>query len=226
MIDLSSSGTTSKLKLTSFYYKGTSFSEGEEFEAMINPSNISNKVGIQYNPLQVPGSIKPHLQFVSIDNETYDFNLILDGTGLIDPDADSVEDQLEKFRKITYGYNSSEHEATYVKISWGNINAPCRLTSLTVKYTLFDSEGKALRAELTCSFKETTLTDEEEKIMNKNSPDMTHVKVVKAGYGLRHMCYEIYGDNKLDVAIARFNGFTSRYVPLGTEVILPPLKTL
>ena len=55
---------------------------------------------------------------------------------------------------------------------------------------------------------------------------MTHVKVVSAGYGLRQMCYEIYGDNKLDVAIARFNGFTSRYVPLGTEVILPPLKTL
>lgn len=219
-----------KLYLKSFHYTGNKKdpSKGAEFTAMVNPNNISQKIGINYNEIAVPGSIKPQLQFTNIQNETLDFNLIFDGTGLIDPNhnVSYLEEQLAKFKEVTYGYSGKHHEVGYIELKWGSIVMNCRLTSLTLKYTLFDKDGKPLRAEATCSFKETTPSAAEQKLMNNNSPDLTHVKVVKAGYGLRHMCYEIYGDAKLDVTVAKFNGFTSRYVPLGTEVILPPLQTL
>ena len=219
-----------QLHLKSFFYTGKTEKpvQGGEFTAMINPNNISHKVGVNYNEIAVPGSIKPQLQFTNIQNETLDFNLIFDGTGLIDKkyDSDNLQKQIKLFKQVTYGYDGDHHEVGYIKLTWGNLIMDCRLTSLTLKYTLFDTKGKPLRAEATCSFKETTTTNMEKELMKKSSPDLTHIKVVKAGYGLRHMCYEIYGDAKLDVTVAKFNGFTSRYVPLGTEVILPPLQTL
>lgn len=216
-----------KMKLTSYWYtKGGSISKGDSMDVLLNPSNISNSVSVKYTPIDIAGKIKPHVMFSSVESETFKFDLIFDGTELVDPEADDVETQLKTFREVTYGYNSSEHEVTYVIIDWGSLKVYCRLESLSVEYTLFDADGKPLRAKATCSFKETTTPKEEQSKKNTNSPDMTHVKVVKAGYGLRHMCYDIYGDTKLDIAIAKFNGFTSRYVPDGTEVVLPPLRIL
>ena len=216
-----------KMKLTSFFYKkGGSVSKGDTMEVLLNPGNISNSVTIKYTPLDIPGRIKPHMKFASIDNETFKFDLIFDGTGMISAKVDDVTTQLEEFRKITYGYKSSEHEISYVLIAWGSLSVYCRLESMSLEYSLFDKDGKPLRAKATCNFKETTPPKEEENEKNTNSPDMTHVKTVKAGYGLRHMCYDIYGESKLDIAIAKFNNFTTRYVSEGTEVILPPLKIL
>jgi hypothetical protein len=100
------------------------------------------------------------------------------------------------------------------------------LESLSVKYTLFDTSGQPIRATASCQFRSHTAPAEEASKKKESSPDLTHVKVVKAGYGLRHMCYEVYGDTKLDVAVAKFNGFTTRYVAEGTEVVLPPLQSI
>lgn len=219
-----------KLKLTKFHYSaGGKEVTGESMDVMINPSSISNKIGLQYSDVTIPGSLKPHLKFVSVDNETLDFTLYFDGTGIVDSKAkgeDYVTGEINTLRKITAGYDGDQHEVTFVRIKWGSLTMNCRLTSLTLKYTLFSTSGKPLRAEAVCAFKESTIPKVEAALAKKSSPDLTHVKIVKAGYGLRHMCYDIYGDTKLDVAIAKFNGFTTRYMPEGTEVVLPPLKTL
>ncbi|HAS43458.1 MAG TPA: hypothetical protein DCS93_23460 [Microscillaceae bacterium] len=231
-----------KLTLTKFHYsvKGTPVKDHKnEMEVMINPAEINNKLNVQYEKQITPGTIKPQLKFVGKDNETLDFKLYFDGTGLIPPpkkvktstsaeteSLNVVEQQIEKLKKIVAGYDGAQHEVNYVFVKWANLKMHCRLTSMSIKYTLFDTDGRPLRAQVALSFQETTNPKEETLIKNNNSPDMSHIKTIQAGYGLRHMCYEIYGDGRLDVVVARFNDFPTRYMPVGTEVILPPLKRL
>ncbi|WP_299458856.1 hypothetical protein [uncultured Microscilla sp.] len=204
---------------------GTIQSDGS-ITVAINPANLSYSVNVKYDEIEIPGSTHPVARFKNVQPESVSFDLIFDGTNMIYQNDEGVLEEIEAFKKLTYGYSGTHHDIGYLEISWGSFIFECRLTSLSVKYTLFDEKGNPIRATASCQFRSHTSPDEETKKQKQSSPDLTHVKVVKAGYGLRHMCYEIYGDTKLDVAVAKFNGFTTRYVSEGTEVILPPLQSI
>jgi nucleoid-associated protein YgaU len=57
------------------------------------------------------------------------------------------------------------------------------------------------------------------------SPDLTHVRRVKAGDTLPGLCDQIYGDPRLYLKVAAANGLDDfrRLVP-GTKVFFPPLE--
>ena len=57
------------------------------------------------------------------------------------------------------------------------------------------------------------------------SPDLTHVRLIKEGQDLPSLCNEVYGDPQLYVEVARANRLDNfRSLKPGTKVFFPPLQ--
>jgi len=57
------------------------------------------------------------------------------------------------------------------------------------------------------------------------SPDLTHVRLIKAGDNLPSLCSQIYGDPSYYLAVARANQIDNfRELVPGTNVFFPPLE--
>ena len=56
--------------------------------------------------------------------------------------------RIEDFLKLAFYMNGDTHEPNYLRVSWGDLNFSCRLSSVNINYTSFDRQGNALRAEL------------------------------------------------------------------------------
>src|SRR5262249_48480621 len=157
-------------------------------------------------------------------------NLLLDGTGVEEmglfnlSSPETVQQRIEDFLDIAYRPNSDTHEPSFLKVKWGAIDFPCRLTSVTINYTSFDRKGFALRAEL-----DITLTSDEEikkqqARWSKTSPDVSHARLVRGGDTLPLMTQAIYGSTVPLLRVARANGLDHiRGLTPGQTLIFPPL---
>ena len=57
------------------------------------------------------------------------------------------------------------------------------------------------------------------------SPDLTHLRVIKAGDKLPVLCNEIYGDPRLYLRVAQANGIDDfRNILPGMRIFFPPLE--
>ena len=84
--------------------------------------------------------------------------------------------------------------------------------------------GTPLRADAKVTFKEYLSPEAIKLLANKNSPDLTHIRTVKAGDHLPLMCYHIYGHSKHYVEVAAINNLTDfRALEPGTQIVFPPL---
>ncbi len=158
------------------------------------------------------------------------FQLVLDGTGvnsfgLTSLLGKSVRSQLDDFKKLCLEMNGAIHEPNFLKIRWGNFKFSCRLSTLEITYKLFDEGGDPLRAELAVTF----VKDKSAKSIfleeGKNSPDLTHVRVVKSGDTLPLLCKEIYGTSVHYLRVAADNGLDDfRNLVPGQKLRFAPLK--
>ena len=96
---------------------------------------------------------------------------------------------------------------------------------MSISYNLFKPDGAPLRAKLSASFSQYLTQEESNKIANKNSPDLTHVRTIREGDRLAMICEEIYGDPSYYLQVARLNGLTniSQLTP-GTQISFPPIS--
>lgn len=202
-------------------------SPSSAFEAMVNPSSIKYSTSIEYVKDEAQGNVKSENKFAKYGDETYEFTLILDGTGVIGKDSDSVTDAIKNFKKIALQYVGNKHEPNKVKLSWGNTidGEECRLKNFSIDYKLFDTDGSPLRADMQVTFVAATDLSKEAKVKKSSSPDLTHVRVVKKGDTLPMMCQNIYGDSSMYVEVAKANELVNfRYLEPGSEIIFPPIK--
>jgi len=82
-----------------------------------------------------------------------------------------------------------------------------------------------LRAEVTLSFKHYSSPAARKQNQDKQSPDLTHVKVVQFGDSLPIMCKEVYDSTEYYLQIAKINKLVNpRHLRLGQKLIFPPLK--
>jgi nucleoid-associated protein YgaU len=57
------------------------------------------------------------------------------------------------------------------------------------------------------------------------SPDLTHIRLVKAGDTLPEMCFNIYGDPRYYLDVARQNRLDNfRKLEPGTRIFFPPIE--
>ena len=111
-----------------------------------------------------------------------------------------------------------------VRFQWGaTLSFKCVITSVSIKYMLFDPAGRPLRAQATCAFDQIQPADEFPKT-NPSSGGRTGERIVRLAprETLDDVAYRSFGRTNLWRAIAAFNGIDDplRLQP-GAEILLP-----
>ena len=215
-----------KLKIVSFEDEKYGKRLGE-MDLDFNPTTLTHGHQIEFHDDGPPNTAAPESKYKKTGPESLSFDILFDGTGVADGSKVSVNARIEQFKKLAYYYNGSSHEIPYVIIIWGAfINFKGRIKSLEIKHTHFDFKtAQPIRSKLTVSFTKSIDSETETKERGQNSPDLTHVRTVKAGDILPLMCQDIYGDSKMYLQVAKINGLTDfRNLKLGSEISFPPLK--
>jgi LysM repeat protein len=197
--------------------------DSNSFKAMINPASINHSFTVSFDEESAQGNDGVQPKYVRTEPETLGFDLYLDGTGVIDPKAKPVNEQIDKFKSVTYEYQKGKHEPPVVLLKWGKFSFECRLQSLSIDYTMFSPDGKPLRAKLSTSFI-SYIKPQDQNAASRQSPDLTHIITVKSGDTLPLLCQKMYGDSSLYLQIAQTNGLVNfRYLIPGTELLFPPI---
>ena len=219
--------STGKLtKLSIVGYKDPQFkSKVDTFTMQVNPEKYSLTFKSLGSQPQALANNKQQDKSIIPDAKKLDLKFYLDSTGVI-PDCTDVPAEIDKFNKLCTEVNGSIHTTNYLKIYWGKgLAFPCKLETVTIDYMMFSQAGIPVRAELNASFKEFIDPATDAAKTNSNSPDMSHVKVIKAGDNLPALCYEIYGDSKYYLQIAEHNGIINfRQLPPGLKVHFPRME--
>jgi hypothetical protein len=224
--------------------------DAEKFTFPINPDtyNISHYVNWERHKTLASPDEDPKFDYAG--PSTLDFTIIFDGTGIIKPagtldnlSLDSVPivgavasqfndskpmtvmEQIKKFTSVVYNINEPTHRPRRVRIAWGPQVYDGVLTSMSLNYKLFGSDGEPLRVEIRVSF-ESALLDilriSEEKT---SSPDLTHKRTVLAGDTLPLMTNDIYGTTDYYIEVAKSNRlFNFRKLKEGRPIFFPPAK--
>lgn len=203
----------------------------EKFEVMFNPETYTLGYQNKYDPLQGINTSGRTASYSKSIPGDLNLTLILDGTGVdvyglsLFGKATDVYKQVQEFLRLTYKMDGDIHEPKFLTIKWGDLNYKCRLKSVQVKYSLFDKGGVPLRAELTTVFFGDVEESERLKEENKNSPDLTHSRIVGAHDLLPLMCEKIYGSSKYYIQVAKANNLRDfRDLKPGQEIFFPPIE--
>lgn len=205
---------------------------GKSFTVAMNPSGYSNHQGIKYYMDEsLDGGNLPTFQ--STTDDKFEFEFVLDATGVLYDWMDAstmkylqpLSSQIKELKDTVYKYNGNAHEPYFIKIIWGALSYAGRLETLTVKNTLFNSEGEAIRATVKMSVLKYVALKTQNKENNKSSPDLTHLVMVKAGDTLPLLCWKIYKSAIYCADVARINNLTGfRDIEPGTQLYFPPLS--
>jgi hypothetical protein len=220
-----SDGTLEKLLVRA--YSAPDYAESsliDTFESYVNPNEITVAYEMEYDSAQGSGTTGSRMDFKKVKPGDMSLAFFLDGTGANGVKID-VQTQVEKFQTVT-GYNGDIHRPNYLKIAWGTIQIKrCVLKSASIAYKLFKADGTPLRATISATFVDAVEDQTRVALAQDSSPDLTHVRVLRAGETLAGLCQQIYGDPALYLKVARANQFDSvRRLPAGTRVRFPPLQ--
>lgn len=228
------SGSKTLLSISCCDQNGQPSGEGR-FQAMINPASLNHQLGISYNTdnssILPVGKSAVESKLSQYQQEKLSFELVLDGTGAVpqlppQASAGEVSQQVKQLKNVVYHYVGEKHEPSIVKLQWGqSFSFVGRLSSMTVDYTLFKPGGDPLRAKIKLNFGSYMSNKQEALKADRQSPDLTHRVLVKAGDTLPNLCYRIYRDSSYYLAVAEFNQLDSvSVVAPGTQLYFPPLR--
>jgi LysM repeat protein len=195
-----------------------------EFTAYVNPHELTIAYDMEYEESQGSGTTGSRMEFSKVKPGDLSLTFFLDGTGANGAKID-VQQKVEEFQNVT-GYNGNIHRPNYLKVVWGTIQVKrCVLKSASIAYKLFKPSGVPLRAVITANFTDTADDETRVALAQDESPDLTHVRLVKAGDTLPLMCYRIYGDSRYYLDVARVNGLDNfRRLKPGQKLFFPPLE--
>jgi nucleoid-associated protein YgaU len=225
-------GQLAKLKITA--YKDERFEqpvEGGEFTAQVNPDKVSFKYQIELEEQQGQGTSGSQPRFGRTKPEELTFQFLFDATGAV-PLADGssaisndgVDARISAFKRVVLQYNGEEHKPNNLKLIWGRLLFKCVLNELNLEYTLFRADGTPLRASATAKFVGYVEDDLRVAEERRQSPDVTHVRVVREGESLQHHVVSIYKDPALYLEVARANRLVNfRRLTAGQTLFFPPV---
>jgi hypothetical protein len=220
---MSDNGKLEKLIIGAYTRADYSGSAIGEFEAYLNPQEITLSYEMEYDSAQGSGTTNSRMEFKKVKPGDLSLTFFLDGTGANGKRID-VQQKIEEFQTIT-GYNGDIHRPNYLIVAWGTMQIKrCILKSASIAYKLFQSNGVPQRAIITANFSDNSDDQTRVAIAQDQSPDLTHLRVIRAGDNLPRLCDEIYGDPLYYLEVARANGIDDfRNLPAGTRVFFPPI---
>jgi hypothetical protein len=221
---MASRGTLEKLLIRAYEKPDFSGRPVSEFESFINPNEITLAYEMEWDAAQGSGTTGSRMNFKKMKPGDLSLVFFLDGTGATGAKV-QVQKKIEQFQAVT-GYNGKIHRPNYLKVVWGTLQVKrCVLKSASIAYKLFKPDGVPLRAVVTATF--TDASDDQTRVAmaQDQSPDLTHVRLVKAGDTLPELCYRIYGDPAYYLEVARANGIDNfRELRPGTRIVFPPVE--
>lgn len=219
---MSDRGTLERLVILAYEQPDYSGQPVSRFESYVNPNEITLSYEMEYDSAQGAGTTSSRMNFKKVKPGDLSLTFFLDGTGANGRPAD-VQQMVEQFQTVT-GYNGNIHRPNYLKVTWGNLQVKrCVLKSASIAYKMFKPSGVPLRAVITAAFTDNSDDQTRVAMAQDQSPDLTHVRLVKAGDTLPGLCGQIYGNPRLYLEVAEANGLDDfrRLVP-GTKVFFPP----
>ncbi|MDQ3112434.1 MAG: LysM peptidoglycan-binding domain-containing protein [Bacteroidota bacterium] len=213
---------------------------GVPFVAMYNPTSFTKTNNLKFSEKQTSDGTPGKLEYKYQDNDTLNIKILLDATGA-SPGSGVVGSALTKTAKnlggvdvmvaaffaITKFPNPISHTPNFLKILWGaGLYFEGKLSGATVSYTLFDRNGRPLRATIDATFTQDATDSFLANIKNFfSSPDVTKTYTVKAGDTIYNLAQKEYNDDSYYLQIAEANDLKNyrKLVP-GQVLIFPPIK--
>lgn len=220
---MSDRGTLEKLLIQAHEQPDYSDAAVGEFSAYVNPKEITLSYEMEYDSAQGAGTTNSRMEFKKVKPGDMSLTLFLDGTGANGTRLD-IQDKISEFQTVT-GYNGNIHRPNYLKVVWGTLQVKrCVLKSASIAYKLFRPDGIPLRAVITANFTDNSDDQTRVAIAQDQSPDLTHMRRIKAGDTLPKLCYDIYGDPSYYLAVAEANQLDHfRELQPGSRIVFPPL---
>jgi hypothetical protein len=200
-----------------------------EFNVRINPESYILNYKVKYSEEQASGTSGDLPKFDKIPPLELGFKFIFDSTGVLPGTTDEeresgITPQIDHFKKTVFEYVGEKHAPPFLELIWGTFLFKCVLTGMKINYKLFRPDGTPVRALVEGNFKELVEPSQRVAQENDQSPDLTHIRIVKDGDSLPLMCKEIYRDPKYYIEVARVNKIVSfRNLSTGQRIKFPPL---
>lgn len=193
----------------------------QKIECMFNPTKFSFSMSNRWQAEPVPGSNAPSMRYAGGESGTFSLSLVFDTTR----SGTSVTEHTNKLVKLMevdttladYDAQRNSGRPPWVTFHWGTDLHTFKaiITSISVSFTYFSSEGRPLRANVDASFEQYE-PDPNWARQNPTSgtpvPHRTHL--VSPGETLDRIAALYYGDATRWRAIAGANGIKD---PLGVE---------
>lgn len=199
-----------------------------EFSTLMNPEKYTYHYKIEKDETQASGTSTVSPKFNKKLPENLELDFVFDRSGVINgyqSSDDGIIDDIEKFKKVILDYNGDEHKPNYLIISWGTLLFKGALTEMDVEFKLFRPDGTPIRAVAKAKFQGFVEDNLRAAKENNKSPDLTHYRTVKEGDTLPLMAYQIYGDARYYLQVARANNIINfRKLKTGQKIFFPPLQ--
>jgi nucleoid-associated protein YgaU len=201
---------------------------GEEFQVLFNPTEYSIDTAAKWQELEKKGQ-KPELQYGGAQRKKLAMELFFD---TYEQQTD-VREHTVKVGKLLL-FNKDRHRTQLVTISWG-LAAPGGpfadfpftgvLEGFKQQFTLFKSDGTPVRAKVSVTFLEFSLTKEELKKNEPSSADKTKTYLTKQGDTLSAIAGLFYRDPTQWRHIAVANDVDNpRELPAGVALTIPSFE--
>jgi Contractile injection system tube protein len=219
-----SQGKLEKLLIKAYEKPNYSGQPIQVFTAYVNPNEITLSYEMEYDSAQGSGTTNSRMNFKKMKPGDMSLTFFLDGTGANGYPIE-VQKKIEEFQIVT-GYNGNIHRPNYLKVNWGKLQIKrCVLKSASIAYKLFKPSGIPLRAVITANFTDNSDDKTRQAISQDQSPDLTHVRLVKAGDTLPALCLQVYDDPSYYLDVARANQIDNfRKLKPGDKIFFPPLE--
>jgi Contractile injection system tube protein len=131
------------------------------FSTPINPESFTKNFKLSADKQTGHGSHGTEVKYKSAAPEELKLEFVLDGTKTMEGYGGDnkeyinrpVELQLQDFLKCTYDIYKETHRPPFLIVFWGSeIDFRCVLSNVDINYTLFEPDGKPLRAKINATF--------------------------------------------------------------------------
>lgn len=200
-----------------------------ELRFLFNPSEYTITKGTTWNrgnSTAAKSASKP--QFGGANPQTVAMEIFFDDYEQHEEDiAKQVATLIEWTKPTKQSYDQTNPQPPILAFEWGT-NAALTgfngyLKSVSIKYTMFDSSGKVLRATANITLEEVPI-EVERTNPTSGSPLGRRSRVVREGESLHSIAFREYGDPTLWRGLASFNELDDPMrIPIGTRLLIPTL---
>jgi hypothetical protein len=197
-------------------------------EVLINPETYAHEYKLKYAESgQGQGTSGKELKYEKTEPEEMTFEFLFDNTGIIDgKPRESIADELAAFKALLIEFKGDAHQPNIIKLVWGdNPVFKGRVLELSITYKLFTPNGQPIRAVAKVKLQGTVEEEKRARKEDRRSPDLTHIRQVKAGDTLPLLCHRIYGDSRYYLQVAAVNNLGNfRKLTPGMQLVFPPVS--